>query len=237
MAKDLQAVVDAVQRQTEGLRLWGIKDLPMAAEQRTGQRSAALRRLDQDVKACTRCPLFRTRTHHVLGEGRADAELVFVGEAPGREEDLQGRPFVGAAGQLLTKMIEAMGLRREEVYICNVLKDRPPGNRTPLPEEVEACLPFLAQQLAVIHPTVICALGSVATKALLGAQVSIMQIRGQQHDFGGIPLIPTLHPAYLLRNPPAKRLVWQDLKRVKRLLEERRARPPAQRAEAGGRAR
>ncbi len=219
-AKDVQAVVGAVQRQMEGLRLWGVTDLPRGAEQRVGQRITALRRLDQEVKACTRCPLFRTRTHHVLGEGRPDAELVFVGEAPGREEDLQGRPFIGAAGQLLTKMIEAMGLRREDVYICNVLKDRPPGNRTPLPEEVEACLPFLMQQLAIIQPKVICALGSVAAKALLGAKVSIMRIRGQPHEFGGIPLIPTYHPAYLLRNPPAKRLVWQDLKKVKHILEQ-----------------
>jgi len=144
---------------------------------------------------------------------------VFIGEAPGREEDLQGRPFVGAAGQLLTKMIEAMGLSRSQVYICNVLKDRPPGNRTPLPEEVEACRPFLTQQLATIRPQVICALGAVATKALLGAHAAITAVRGKPHVLDGIPVVPTFHPAYLLRNPSAKRLAWQDLKTVRRLLD------------------
>ena len=156
------------------------------------------------------------------------AKLVFVGEAPGREEDRQGRPFVGSAGKLLTKMSEAMGFRREDVYICNVLKDRPPGNRTPLPEEVEACRPFLERQLWLIRPTVICTLGAVATKALLGP-VAITKVRGRLHayevhgddpnDSRAIPVMPTFHPAYLLRNPPAKRFVWQDLKAVKRLLE------------------
>jgi DNA polymerase len=160
---------------------------------------------------------------------------VFVGEAPGREEDRQGVPFVGAAGRLLTKMIQAMGMRREEVYICNVLKDRPPENRTPLPEEVEACLPFLREQLAIVKPQVICALGAVATKALLGSPVSLSSVRGrllrlQTTDYrpqttdhspqthATCFLVPTFHPAYLLRNPSAKRLAWEDLKTVKKLL-------------------
>ena len=182
-------------------------------------REDALRAVEREVAACTRCLLYRTRTHHVFGEGHPSAKLVFVGEAPGREEDLQGRPFIGAAGQLLTKMIEAMGLRREDVYICNVLKDRPPGNRTPEPAEMEACVPFLERQLAIIRPKVICVLGAIAAKALIGPHVAITKIRGSVLDYRGILLVPTFHPAYLLRNPPAKREVWQDLKRVKMLLE------------------
>ena len=134
-----------------------------------------------------------------------------------------GVPFVGAAGQLLTKMIVAMGLRRSDVYICNVLKDRPPGNRTPLPEEVDACLPFLQEQLEIIRPKVICVLGAVAAKALLGPHVAITKIRGEVREYQGIPLVPTFHPAYLLRNPPAKKFAWADLQRVKRLLESREA--------------
>jgi DNA polymerase len=155
----------------------------------------------------------------VISDGTSEAKLVFIGEAPGRDEDLKGKPFVGAAGQLLTKMIEAMGLKREEVYICNVLKDRPPENRTPLPDEMEACLPFLKEQLAIVHPRVICTLGAVATKALLGMHVSITSSRGHVHEYRGVPLVPTFHPAYLLRNPPAKKFAWVDLKRVKQLLE------------------
>lgn len=219
-SQELKAVARALKQQLEGWRVWGVKDLPCAVPG-TASRTAALSRLEQDVIRCRRCPLYRTRTRHVFGEGNPQARLVFVGEAPGRDEDLQGRPFVGAAGQLLTKMIEAMGLRREEVYICNVLKDRPPGNRTPEPAEVEACLPFLEQQLALIRPAVICALGATPAKALLGPHVAITKVRGAVHDYHGIPLIPTFHPAYLLRNPDAKKLVWQDLKKVKKLLDDR----------------
>jgi DNA polymerase len=174
----------------------------------------------KEVERCRRCPLYRTRTHAVVSDGTPEARLVFVGEAPGREEDLQGKPFVGAAGQLLTKMIQAIGMQREDVYICNVLKDRPPANRTPLPEEIDACLPFLHGQLAIVRPKVICTLGAVATKALLGPHVAITQIRGTVRAYQGMPLVPTFHPAYLLRNPAAKRLAWADLKTVKQLLKE-----------------
>lgn len=179
-----------------------------------------LLRLAEEVQRCRRCPLYRTRTHAVISDGTSHAPLVFVGEAPGREEDRQGVPFVGAAGQLLTKMIQAMGMRREEVYICNVLKDRPPENRTPLPEEVEACLPFLREQLAIVNPRVICALGAVATKTLLGTSVALTSVRGQVLRYGTVPLVPTFHPAYLLRTPSAKRLAWEDLKVVKKLLQQ-----------------
>ena len=216
MSDDLRRLSRAVRQQAEALKVWGIRELPV---RRPDVRSP-LAQLEQDVIACRRCPLYKTRTHHVFGEGSPRARLVFVGEAPGREEDLQGRPFVGAAGRLLTNMIEAMGLRREDVYICNVLKDRPPGNRTPEPAEVDACLGFLERQLALIHPRVICALGAVAARALLGPHVAITKVRGAVLDYHDIPVVPTFHPAYLLRNPPAKKLVWQDLKKVKRLLED-----------------
>jgi DNA polymerase len=145
---------------------------------------------------------------------------VFVGEGPGQDEDRQGVPFVGRAGQLLTKMIHAMGLRREDVYICNVVKHRPPGNRTPLPEEMEACFPFLREQLGLIRPKVICALGSTAVKALLGPYASVTKVRGSVREYEGIPLVPTFHPAYLLRNPAAKKDAWTDLKLVMRLLKQ-----------------
>ncbi|MBI2104152.1 MAG: uracil-DNA glycosylase [Candidatus Omnitrophica bacterium] len=220
-------LVRAVQQHLEGLRALGVTAVPaspVGAAPPTGAKGGAskeerLSRLAREVERCRRCTLYRTRTHAVVSDGSPHARLVFIGEAPGRDEDLQGKPFVGAAGKLLTKMIEAMGLAREAVYICNVLKDRPPGNRTPLPEEVEACLPFLQEQLAIIRPAVICTLGAVAAKALLGPHVAITKVRGEVREYQGVPLVPTFHPAYLLRNPDAKRYAWADLKKVKRLLE------------------
>ena len=219
-----RALARALRQHLEGLRALGVTEIPRTAQPapvatgREQDRAPRLERLAREIQTCRRCPLYRTRTHAVVSDGSPQAELLFVGEAPGREEDLQGVPFVGAAGQLLTKMIEAIGMRRDQVYICNVLKDRPPGNRTPLPEEVEACLPFLWEQIAIVRPRVICALGAVAARAMIGPQVSITKIRGVLHDYHGIPLIPTFHPAYLLRNPPAKKFAWVDLKRVKQLL-------------------
>ena len=228
MSVGLHAAARSLARHLEGLAAWGVRDLPAPRQvdgpaERRGEPSPAqaLAQVEQEVVACRRCPLYRTRTHHVLGEGHPRAKLMFVGEAPGREEDLQGRPFIGAAGQLLTKMIEAIGLKRQDVYICNVLKDRPPGNRTPLPEEVEACLPFLQEQIAIVRPKVICVLGAVAAKALLGPHVAITKIRGTILGYDGILLVPTFHPAYLLRNPAAKKDAWEDLKKVKTLLEAR----------------
>ena len=200
----------------EGLRTLGVTSVP--GTRRPATPGEKLLALAEEAKRCRRCPLYQQATQSVFSDGTAQAELVFVGEAPGRDEDLKGLPFVGAAGQLLTKMIEAMGLRRDEVYICNVLKHRPPGNRTPLPEEVEACFPFLEAQLAAIQPRVICTLGAVAVRALLGPQVSVTKVRGEVRDYHGIPLVPTFHPAYLLRNPPAKKFAWADLKKVKKLL-------------------
>jgi uracil-DNA glycosylase family 4 len=178
-----------------------------------------LPRIKADLGECTRCPLCRQRTHIVFGEGASDARLVFVGEGPGYEEDQQGRPFVGAAGRLLTRIIAAMHLTREQVYICNVVKCRPPENRTPAADEIATCLPFLERQLTALKPEVICALGAVATSALLGRSVSVTQLRGRFYDYHGIKLMPTFHPAYLLRNPEAKRDVWEDMKKIMALLD------------------
>jgi DNA polymerase len=154
----------------------------------------------------------------VLGEGDLRARLVFVGEGPGYEEDRQGRPFVGAAGQLLTKIIQAMNLRREDVYICNIIKCRPPGNRNPKPAEIKACKPFLVRQLRVIGPEIICALGTFAAQTLLKSDTPISRLRGNFFDFMGIRILPTYHPAYLLRNPDKKRDVWEDMKKLMRAL-------------------
>jgi len=176
-----------------------------------------------DVRAalgdCQRCTLCGTRTNLVFGEGDDHARLVFVGEAPGADEDRQGRPFVGKAGQLLTRIIIAMGLQREEVYICNILKCRPPGNRNPKPEEIAACEPFLIRQLQVIQPKVICALGTFAAHTLLGkTDIPITLLRGRFHSYQGIPLMPTYHPAYLLRNAGAKKQVWEDVQKIMQML-------------------
>ncbi len=175
--------------------------------------------LSREVNDCTKCPLHATRTNSVFGEGSPLAELMFVGEAPGREEDAQGRPFVGSAGQLLTKMIEAIDLRREDVYIANILKCRPPQNRDPLREEVEACRGYLLRQIKLIKPKVICGLGSYAAKALLETALPISRLRGEVHELGSAKFVPTYHPAALLRNPGWKRSAWEDLKLVRELCQ------------------
>jgi uracil-DNA glycosylase len=171
-----------------------------------------------DIGDCTRCKLHRGRTKLVFGDGNPKAELVFVGEGPGRDEDAQGLPFVGRAGKLLTQMIEAMGLQRKDVYICNVVKCRPPENRTPEKDEVETCSPFLLRQLDAIAPKVIVCLGSVAAQTLLQTNRGISHFRGEWLDFRGRKLLATYHPAYLLRNPGAKGEVWKDLQKVMAVL-------------------
>ncbi len=172
---------------------------------------------------CTRCKLHTMgRRQVVFGVGNPRADLMFVGEAPGADEDRIGEPFVGRAGQLLTKIIEAIGLKREDVYIANVIKCRPPGNRNPEPDEVATCRPFLDEQLELVRPRVIVALGTFAAKALLGTDAPISRLRGRVHDFrGGAKLVPTFHPAFLLRSPDRKRDVWEDMKRVRALLSPR----------------
>jgi DNA polymerase len=182
-----------------------------------------LAELSKLVSTCRKCGLCETRTQTVFSDGAPTARLLLVGEAPGRDEDAQGVPFVGRAGQLLNKMLAAIELKREEVYICNVLKCRPPENRTPLPEEVERCLPYLEQQIALIRPTLICALGLSAMQALLGTKASMTSMRGRTFEFRGVPLVPTYHPAALLRNPGLKRDAWVDLQRVRDLLLAGRA--------------
>jgi DNA polymerase len=177
-----------------------------------------LAKIAEEARACRRCPLGSSRTNAVPGQGNPRAELMFVGEAPGADEDAQGLAFVGAAGQLLTKMIGAMGLTRDEVYIANILKCRPPGNREPQPDEVAQCIPFLDRQLAVIRPRVVCALGSHAAKNLLGVPTSVGKLRGQVHDSRGTQVVVTYHPAYLLRSPGEKPKAWEDLKLVLKLL-------------------
>ncbi|MFZ0638567.1 MAG: uracil-DNA glycosylase [Candidatus Acidiferrales bacterium] len=174
----------------------------------------SLERIREDIGDCKRCRLCEQRNKIVFGAGNARAELVFVGEGPGRDEDIQGLPFVGRAGKLLTQMIEAMGLKRDGVYICNVVKCRPPENRAPEPDEMETCSPFLYRQLAVIQPKAVVCLGAIAFQALYGAKQSISRLRGQWLEFRGIPMMATYHPAYLLRNPNAKGDVWEDLKKV-----------------------
>jgi uracil-DNA glycosylase len=174
----------------------------------------SLLKIREDIGDCQRCRLGKTRNHIVFADGNPKAELVFVGEGPGADEDATGIPFVGRAGKLLTQMIEAMGLQRKDVYICNVVKCRPPGNRPPEPDEVATCSPFLVRQLEVINPKVIVALGATAAKTLLETEMGISKFRGQWLDFRGKKLMATYHPAYLLRNPPAKSEVWKDLQKV-----------------------
>ena len=187
--------------------------LDLAPKLQADERLPALQIVQSEVIGCTRCPqLATTRTQTVFGVGNPSARLVFLGEAPGADEDAQGEPFVGRAGQLLNKIIEACKLKREEVYILNVLKCRPPGNRNPLPDEMTNCRGFLDAQLNIIRPEFICCLGSIAAKALLNTEISIGRLRGRFHDYRGATVICTYHPAYLLRNPAAKKDVWEDMK-------------------------
>jgi DNA polymerase len=183
-----------------------------------------LRRQEQALQGCKRCKLCEGRTHIVFGSGNASAEVVVIGEGPGADEDAQGLPFVGRAGQLLTKMLASVNLSRDEVFITNAVLCRPPGNRNPEPDELAACAPFLADKLAVIQPKVVLALGSVATQSLLRTKEAIGKLRGRIHAFGDAVLIPTFHPAFLLRNPGQeyKRMAWEDLKLARREYDQRR---------------
>lgn len=181
------------------------------------QKIAALRAMDeQEVRGCRRCGLCRSRTNTVFGEGNPDAQVFFIGEGPGANEDEQGRPFVGRAGQLLDKMIESMGLRREDVFIANIVKCRPPDNREPAPDEVAACTPYLERQLEIIRPKVIVTLGRPASQYMLKTKIPMGRLRGQWHTWRGIKLMPTFHPAYILRQytPEVRGAVWSDLQKV-----------------------
>lgn len=191
-----------------------VKPPPAGESKNTGEDlKGQILTLRETVLRCSQCAeLAPTRNSVVFGAGNIRAELVFVGEAPGRDEDEQGLPFVGRAGQLLTKIIEAIGYQRQQVFICNVLKCRPPKNRPPKPDEIMNCQPYLKQQLALIRPRMICALGNFAAQTLLGTQEPMARMRGKFHEYEGIPVLCTYHPAYLLRNPAEKRKVWDDLK-------------------------
>jgi len=180
-------------------------------------QSQNLGELYERIHTCTACPLGLTRTHFVFGVGNPRADIVVIGEAPGAEEDARGEPFVGAAGQLLNRMLQAIDLRREEVYICNILKCRPPGNRRPTPQEIATCRPYLWKQLELIQPAFILALGATAATALLGKEFKITELRGRPIPFQGMVMVVTYHPAALLRNPQWKRPAWEDLQLLQRL--------------------
>ena len=234
---DRLTILGALAQQIESDRLLGVREVPFVLRAATGRAApsmassdadGAMGRLDtEQVKGCRKCALCEGRTNTVFGTGSATARLAFVGEAPGFHEDKQGVPFVGKAGDLLTKMIVAMGLGRDDVYICNVLKCRPPNNRDPGPEEIAACSGYLFEQLSIIQPEVIVALGAPAARTLLKTSTSIGRLRGKFHDFyvsgssamgEATPLMPTYHPAYLLRSPGEKGKAWADLQMVMKRL-------------------
>lgn len=200
---------------------WGRPAAP--SENRSSEKLStdctdSLEGIRTDLGDCQRCSLAAGRTHIVFGDGNAKARLVFVGEGPGADEDRQGVPFVGAAGKLLNKIIEAMKLSRHQVYICNVIKCRPPGNRNPKPDEIATCRPFMERQLDAISPDVICTLGTFAAQTLLDTDQPISRLRGRFHTYKKTKVMPTFHPAYLLRNPGQKRAVWEDMKKIMALL-------------------
>lgn len=199
-----------------GYRGFDCSELSLKKLENWGQCPASFTETLEDIRAdlgdCQRCRLARARNNIVFGAGNLKAKLVFVGEGPGFEEDRKGQPFVGAAGQLLTRIIEAIKLTRDQVYISNIIKCRPPGNRNPEPDEIQTCFPFIERQIAAIQPEFICALGTYAAQTLLGTDAPISRLRGRFHEYKGIKLLPTYHPAYLLRNSNKKRDVWEDMK-------------------------
>jgi DNA polymerase len=205
---------------TMGIQVWQSLEQPpddMETEA-PANRDIVWQQLEQAVSSCTKCELHASRTQTVFGVGNKNADLLIIGEAPGRDEDLQGEPFVGRAGQLLNAMLAAIGFQRDQVYIANILKCRPPNNRDPKPEEAEACDSWLRQQIELIQPVVILVLGRIAAHKLLNTDQSLGALRGKQYNYEGIPLIVSYHPAYLLRKPVDKRKSWQDLKQIKYLL-------------------
>lgn len=234
MTDELTRLAGHARRHLELERAFGISAIPFdhgnvaefkhAAQQRgqasTAEKETALEALCQQAEACRLCELGAQRHKLVFGAGNPNADLMFIGEAPGQREDEQGIPFVGPAGQLLTKIIEAMGLTRAQVYIGNVLKCRPPGNRTPLPDETAACFPLLKRQVEIIQPRIIVALGNPATKTLLQTTQGITRMRGRFVSWHGIEVMPTFHPSYLLHNPSGKHHVWQDMQKVHARMKE-----------------
>lgn len=218
MDEKVQEVIADLKSYLEYLKGMGIEGFPASGRNAENSFSSSTLQTLEEVKKelgdCRRCKLHRTRHTIVFGEGDERARLMFIGEGPGYDEDLQGRPFVGKAGQLLTKIIESIHLQREEVYIANIIKCRPPQNRNPQPDEIERCYPFLMKQIQVIRPKIICALGTFAAQTLLNTNAKITALRGRVFDFAGIKVLPTYHPAFLLRNPERKRDVWEDVKQI-----------------------
>jgi len=212
----LREIVDSIRAYIELDRASGISEFFTSKPntQYTIRNTSDLESLKHEILNCKRCNLYKTRHNIVLGAGSPKAELMFIGEAPGEDEDLQGLPFVGRAGQLLTKIIEAMGLKRSDIYIANILKCRPPNNRPPEPSEIKECEDILKKQIDIIKPKVICTLGKFASQTLLRTEITISNLRGNFKEYNGIKLMPTFHPAYLLRNPNDKKLVWDDMKKI-----------------------
>ncbi len=215
LERELELGLEAIPLRAPGMREQGRPGVDSSLVEPAIRQAADLDVLREVLGDCRRCKLCSDRSNIVFGVGNPDAGLMFVGEGPGEEEDKQGVPFVGRAGALLTDIItKGMGLRREDVYIANVVKCRPPGNRNPQPDEIVACEPFLARQIEIIEPKVLVSLGTFATQALLKNRIAISKQRGVWSDYNGVPLMPTFHPAYLLRNPSGKRIVWGDIKLV-----------------------
>jgi DNA polymerase len=222
MDEKMSEVISDLKSYLEYLKGMGIHSLPgseIKLDEPGPSRLVTLEEVRKELGDCKRCKLHRTRRTIVFGEGNEKATLMFIGEGPGYDEDVQGRPFVGKAGQLLTKIIESINLSREEVYIANIVKCRPPQNRNPEPDEIESCNPFLMKQIRVIQPKIICALGTFAAQTLLKTDTKISALRGKLFDLEGIKVIPTYHPAFLLRNPERKREVWEDMKKIAELLK------------------
>ncbi len=221
MDENLSEIISDLRSYLGYLKEMGISSLP-ASENNSGKtvRSGILTLADvrKELGDCKRCKLHRTRRTIVFGEGDEKASLMLIGEAPGYDEDVQGRPFVGKAGQLLTKILQSINLPREEVYIANIIKCRPPQNRNPELDEIQSCNPFLVKQITVVQPKIICALGSFSAQTLLQTDSKITALRGKLFDLEGIKLIPTYHPAFLLRNPERKREVWEDMKKIAELI-------------------
>ena len=227
VSRDLFEIGEDLQGYLQYLKRLGYKGVPLSEacvkileQGNQGEEAETLEMIRKDLGDCRRCRLHQGRKHIVFGAGNPQARLVLVGEGPGYEEDVHGLPFVGQAGQLLTKILKAIHLRREDVYIGNIIKCRPPGNRNPEPEEIAACLPFLQRQIRAIRPRLICALGTFAAQTLLQTHTPISRLRGHFHTYEDILLLPTYHTAFLLRNPTKKRDVWEDMQKLQEAYEQ-----------------
>ncbi len=221
MDENINELISDLKTYLEYLKGMGIVSLPaseMKADEAIQSHIITLADVRKELGDCKRCKLHRGRKTIVFGEGNEKATLMLIGEGPGYDEDVQGRPFVGRAGQLLTKILQSINLPREEVYIANIIKCRPPQNRNPEPDEIQSCSPFLMKQISVIQPKIICALGTFSAQTLLKTDTKITALRGKLYDLEGIKVMPTYHPAFLLRNPDKKREVWEDMKKIVELL-------------------